>query len=46
MSKAKANANDTNLFQVQLQGQAEIRIATTAKIVGRNSKYWGLQNCL
>jgi len=37
MSKAKAK--DTKLFQGLLQGQAEIRIASTDKIVGRNSKY-------
>jgi len=32
-------AKDTKLFQGQLQRQTEIRIATTDKIVGRNSNY-------
>jgi len=30
----------------QFQGHAKIRILTTDYLVKRNSKYWGLQNCL
>jgi len=43
---SKDKAKDIENFQGQLQGQAKICIATTDKIDGRNSKYWGIQNCL